>query len=217
MRSHLQLRNVDSEHGWQHSIGSLLPVSCVGGEQGDRGSTAFVRHHRLAGFLLALALPVSGIGDIASTTQTLSVNVGANGKLSVPATATLRAVDTRFGGSLSGTLTVSYWARTSTGGGGSITVQAGSDFSPTGGPSVSSVTYLCSGATLGTGCSGSQTLATSTQTPLVALPGSACTGGGGGCSTQEPNTVLLTLSAPDKPHYKTGTYSALITFTISTL
>jgi hypothetical protein len=171
----------------------------------------------LASVFLSFALPIRGIGDIQSTTQTVSVDVAPSGKLSLPPSVNLRSTDTRFGGNLSGTLAVSYWARTSAGGGGSVTVQAGSEFSPAGGPSVSSVTYLCSGATLGTGCSGSQTLATSVQTPLVSLPGGACTGGGNVCTTQEPNTVLLTLSAPNKPHYKTGTYSALITFTISTL
>ncbi len=171
----------------------------------------------LAGVLIAFGLPVCGIGDIQSTTQTMSANVGPSGKLSIPQSVTLRAADTRFGGSLSGTLTVSYWARTSTGGSGSVTVQAASEFSPAGGPVVANVTYLCSGATLGTGCSGTNTLATSTQTPVVILPGGACTGGGTACSSQEPNTVLLTLSALNKPHYKTGTYSTLVSFTISTI
>jgi hypothetical protein len=167
--------------------------------------------------LIPLALPMSGIGDIQSTTQTLAANVIPDGKVSVPASVSLRSADSRFGGSLSGSLMVSYWARTSDAGSGSITVQAGSEFSPAGGPTVGSVTYVCSGATLGAGCSGAQTLATSTQTPLVSVPAGVCTGGGGACSTQDPNTVLINLSAPDKPHYKTGTYSASITFTISTI
>ena len=165
---------------------------------------------------LLFALPASGIGDIQSTTQTMSANVSPYGKVSMPPNVTLRAADSRFGGNLAGSLTVSYWARTSGVGVNSLTVQASSDFSPSGGPSISDVTYLCSGATLGAGCSGSQALATSTQTAVVALPTGACTGGGGSCSTAEPNTVLLTLSVPDKPRYKTGTYSAQITFTIST-
>jgi hypothetical protein len=172
---------------------------------------------KLAGVLLTLGVPISGIADIQSTTQTISVDVVPSGKLSLPPSVTLQSANTHFGATLSGTWTVSYWARTSDGGGGSLTVQAGSEFSPAGGPSASSVTYLCSGATLGTGCSGIQSLSTSTQSPVVSLPGGICTGGGTVCSTQEPNTVLLTLSAPDKPQYKTGTYSALITFTISTL
>jgi hypothetical protein len=167
--------------------------------------------------LMTFAIPISGIADIQSVTQTLSANVAPYGKLAVPASVTMRSADSRFGGSLSGSLLVSYWARTSDGGSGSITVQAASDFTPAGGPSISSVTYVCSGATLGTGCSGPQSLATSTQSPLVSIPGGVCTGGGGVCSSQDPNTVLINLSAPDKPHYKTGTYSALITFTISTI
>ena len=110
-------------------------------------------------FALVLLLPVSGIGDIQTTTQTMSANVSPNGKLSIPASIDLRSPDTRFG-TLAGSLTVSYWARTSASGGGSVTVQANSDFSPAGGPSISAVSFTCSGATLGAGCSGSQPLAT---------------------------------------------------------
>jgi hypothetical protein len=167
--------------------------------------------------LLAFLLPVIAMSDIQTTTQTMSADILPYGKVSLPSNVTLRAADSRFGENLTGSLTVSYWARTSTAGGGSLTIQASSNFSPSGGPSTSDVTYLCSGATLGAGCSGSQALATSTQTAAVVFPAGVCTGGGGACSTAEPNTVLLTLSAPDKPHYKTGTYSAQITFTISTL
>jgi hypothetical protein len=177
-----------------------------------------ITHRRqLAGMVLAFVLPATGIADMQSTTQTLSANVSPYGKLSIPATVNLQSGDTRFGGNLAGTLTVSYWARTSSTGGGSLTVQAGSDFSPAGGPSVGGVTYVCSGATLGTGCSGTQTLTTAAQTPLISLPAGACTGGSGTCSAQVPNTVLLTLSALNKALYKTGTYSAQITFTISTM
>ena len=167
--------------------------------------------------LLGILLAFQAGADIQTTTQTISANVSPYGKLSLPASVTLRSSDSRFGGNLAGTLMVSYWARTSSAGGGSITVQATSNFSPSGGPSISDVTYLCSGATLGAGCSGSQTLATSLATPAVSLASGACTGGGSTCSTAEPNTVQLTLSAPDKPRYKTGSYSAQITFTISTL
>jgi hypothetical protein len=167
--------------------------------------------------LLAFALPVIGTSDIQTTTQNMSASVSPYGKLSLPASVSLRTADARFGGTLSGSLTVNYWARTSEAGGGSVTVQAGTAFSPAGGPSIADVTYFCSGATLGAGCSGNQSLTPSTQTPAVSLPAAVCTGGGSTCSTQEPNSVLLTFSAPDKPLYKTGTYSAQITFTISTL
>lgn len=167
--------------------------------------------------LVACALPVSGIGDVQVITQTITANISPYGKLSLPATVTLLSGDTRFGSNLTGSLTLSYWARTSAATGSAITMQAGSDFTPAGGPSIGGVTYFCSGATLGAACSGAQTLSISMQTPLVALPSEACTGGGGSCSTQDPNTVLLLFSVQNKPQYKTGTYSALITFTISTL
>src|SRR5579872_4418995 len=167
-------------------------------------SAARRRSAYVVGFALLLLLPVRGIGDIQTTTQTLSAAVTANGKIAVPANVSLRSSDTRFG-SLSGSLTVSYWARTSSVAGNSITAQA-SDFSPAGGPTVGAVSYTCSGATLGTGCSGAQALSAGTQTLLVSLPASACTGGGGACSSDDPNTVVMTFAMPSQPHYKTGNY-----------
>jgi hypothetical protein len=166
--------------------------------------------------ILVLLVPAGGIGEIQSTTQTLSANVLPKGALSLPGSVALRSSNAQFG-ALAGSLTVSYWARTTASGGGSVTVQASSDFSPAGGPSIGAVSFTCSGANLGAGCSGSQGLATATQTTLVSLPGGACTGGGGVCSTQAPNTVLLTFSVPSKPTFKTGAYSAQMTFTISTM
>jgi hypothetical protein len=172
------------------------------------------RWHSLA---LALLLPAGSFGDIQTTTQTLSASVSAEAKLSTPASVNLQSANTRFGAK-AGSLTLSYWARTSSsGGGGSVTVQAVTDFLPSGGPSISAVSVTCSGATLGTGCSGSQSLSTVTQTSLVTLPGGACTGGGGVCSTQVPNMVLLTFSVPSLPRYKTGVYSVQVTFTSSAL
>jgi hypothetical protein len=176
----------------------------------------FILNNALALWLFAFMLPLELAGDIQSTTQTMAAGVAANGKLSVPGSVTLRSSDTRFG-TITGSVTVSYWARTTAGGAGSVTVQANADFTPPGGPAIGAVSYTCGGATLGAGCSGYQLITTSMQTPVVSLPGSACTGGGGVCSTQDPNGVLLTFSAPNKPQYKTGTYSAQITFTISAM
>jgi hypothetical protein len=192
----------------------MRDLNSISGEvEGEMRTT---RRHS-AGFVLAFILPATGIGDIQSTTQTLAANVSPYGKLSIPATINLQSGGTQFATDLTGSLTVSYWARTSATGGGSITVQANSDFSPPGGPSIGGVMYVCSGATLGSGCSGTQTLAVAMQTPLVSLPGGVCTGGSGTCSAQDPNTVVLNFSALNKPQHKTGTYSAPITFTISTM
>ena len=106
---------------------------------------------------------------------------------------------------------------TPTGTGGTITLKVASDFSPGGGPSAASnaLTYVCSGATLGTACSGTQTASTTSSTPVLTVPVSACTGGGGSCSSQSPNSVNLNFTLVDSPVYPTGTYSANITFTIS--
>jgi hypothetical protein len=113
---------------------------------------------------------------------------------------------------------VSYQVRTTPGGsGGKITLQVTNDFSPTGGPTAASgaLTYVCGGANLGTACSGTQTASTTTSTPVLTVPASACTGGGGACSSQNPNSMNLTFTLTDNPVYPTGTYSANITFTIS--
>lgn len=167
------------------------------------------------GVLLFMA-PAIGFGEIQTTTQTLEATVSTAGSVSVPGSVTLTASNTRFG-SFIGSVFVSYWARTSDGGSGSVVLQASSEFSPTGGPTAGLVTYTCTGATLGTGCSGTQTIQTSSQTPVVSLPGGICTGGGGVCSSQDPNTVQLQFALPNQPQYKTGTYSAQLTITISTL
>jgi hypothetical protein len=166
--------------------------------------------------MILLALPASGIGDIQTTTQTLSATISPAGKVSAPASVTLTSSGAHFG-TYSGSLLVNYWVTTSGGGSGSVVLQASSEFTSTGGPSVEAVTYSCAGATLGTGCSGTQTIHTSSQTSVVLLPGGVCTGGGGSCSSQDPNTVQLQFQLPNKPHYKTGTYSAQLMFTISTL
>src|SRR5436309_6902424 len=50
--------------------------------------------------LLALALPVIATSDIQTTTQTISANVSPYGKLSLPASVTLRSANARFGGAL---------------------------------------------------------------------------------------------------------------------
>jgi hypothetical protein len=100
-----------------------------------------------------------------------------------------------------------------------LTVQATGNFSPSGGPDISSggLTYTCAGATLGSPCNGSQTLSLSSQTGVTAIPPSACTGGGAPCSDEDPNTVDVDVVLDNDPAYKAGGYTAAITFTISVL
>jgi hypothetical protein len=181
---------------------------------------AIQRRRRSWRAILVLALlPAYGAAATSTATQTLSAQINAIGKLSVPASATVTSAGTTFTG-YSGSLTVSYRARTTAAtGSGSLTVQATADFSPAGGPSVAAgqLTYTCGAATLGTACSGTQTASTTSQTNIATIGSDACTGGGGSCSTANPNTVQTTLALANNPAYKTGTYSATLTFTISAI
>ncbi|MGI8989690.1 MAG: hypothetical protein ACR2I2_08910 [Bryobacteraceae bacterium] len=151
--------------------------------------------------------------------QTLSAQINAIGKLSAPASLTLTHAGTTFA-AYSGNLTVSYRARTTAStGSGALTLKATADFSPTGGPSVASgqLTYTCSSATLGTACSGTQTTSVASQTSVLTMGAGVCTGGGGSCSSANPNTVQNSFTLSNSPTFKTGTYSATLTFTISAL
>ena len=171
--------------------------------------------HTAPWLLLALTSLPAG-GGTGTATETLSATLSPVGALTTPATATLTTSSHTFQ-SFAATFPVSYQVRTTPVGSGKITVQVTKDFSPTGGPTAASgaLTYVCSGANLGTACSGTQTASTTTSTPVLTVPASACTGGGGACSSQNPNSMNLTFTLTDNPVYPTGTYSANITFTIS--
>jgi hypothetical protein len=164
--------------------------------------------------LVVATLPVdAGSG---SATQTLTAVLNPAWTLTAPPAAVLVHGSNAFA-PFQTALSVSYQVRTSPVGSGRITLQIGSDFAPTGGPSVASgaLTYTCGSADLGAPCSGTQTASTTAQTPVLSLPASACTGGGGACSSRDPNSVNLTFTLTDDPGYSTGSYSATITFRIS--
>ena len=169
-----------------------------------------------------LLLPITSLAQN-TVIQTLNADiVPLGGLFTLNSRLALTKTDTTFR-SFMGAMTLSYRARTGEfTGQGSITVKATSDFSPSGGPSIASppnssdkLTYTCSGATLGVSCGGVQTLSTTAATTVVSMGASACTGGGSPCSTANPNTANITLILPDDPKYKTGSYSATLTFTIS--
>lgn len=169
---------------------------------------------------LILVLPLSGPSVTVTATQTLSAAISPKGKVSVSPAVSLVNSGTAFT-TYSGALPVQFYIRTSPGSAGTITVQATSDFSPAGGPLVTSgnLTYTCSGPTLGTACAGTQTVSRTLQTPVlnVSSAGGTCTGGGGACSAAAPNSVSINLSLPNTPTFSTGTYSAQLTFTISAM
>ena len=187
-----------------------------------------VRHHngRLvlmkAGLIvLACVWASNGVppaqSDVVILSQTLHAQLAAVGKVSAPASVSLNPTGTVFS-PYAGSLTLRYRVRsTPTGAVSTLTVQATGDFSPSGGPIISSgpLTYSCSGATLGTPCGGVQTASTTAQTSVTTIPPAACTGGGAPCSAADPNTVDLNFSLENDPVYKAGSYTAVLTFTIS--
>jgi hypothetical protein len=167
-------------------------------------------------WLIAASLPVqSGFGDTGSTTQTLNATLSPAITLTAPGSVALTRGSTPFT-TFQANVPLTFRVRTTPTGSGSITMRVTSDFSPTGGPSVAAngLIYTCSGS-FGSVCSGNQTATTSSQTPVLTVPGSACTGGGGACSGSDPNSVTVTFSLTDDPTYPTGSYSAQVTFTIS--
>lgn len=158
-------------------------------------------------------------------TQTVNLITQPDGLLyGFPNSVTLSKVGTLFN-SYTGAVTIQYRARTTAAvGTGSITVKASTDFvCASGGPCIAApptagdkLTYTCTGATLGSDCVGTQTVSTGVGTNVVtAIPAASCTGGGSPCSIADPNTVNLNFSLTDDPKYKTGSYSATLTFTIS--
>ena len=167
---------------------------------------------------LALWANVCGRAATAQTSQGLTAQINPMGKLSVPGSVTLTTSGTTFL-AYTGSLIASYKMRTTPGGSGSMTVQASADFTPAGGPTVSTgqLTYTCAAATLGTSCSGMQTISTTTQTPVVNAGAGICTGGGAPCSASNPNSVQMNFSLTNSPAFKTGTYSITLTFNVSAL
>jgi len=182
------------------------------------GFTAYRKFSRgtPALFLVLVWVPFPAGGGTGTATQTLSATINPAWTLTSPATASLTHTQNTFQ-PFQSAVAVNFEVRTSPVGGGKITLQVSSDFSPAGGPSAAggALTYVCGSANLGTPCSGTQTASTTAQTPVLTLPASACTGGGGTCSSQDPNSVNLTFTLTDDPGYSTGTYSATVTFTIS--
>ena len=175
--------------------------------------------------LASLAITLAPNSAVAQNiaTQTLQATIVPLGGLYIQAAPVVLIKSSIAFNSFAGTTKLSYRARTSQSTGqGAITVKTTADFTPVGGPSINlppsvgdTFTYTCSGATLGASCSGIQTLSTTAATNVVTIGASVCTGGGAPCSTANPNTANVTFTLSDDPKYKTGAYSATLTWTIS--
>lgn len=154
--------------------------------------------------------------DIRTANQTANVTILPLGVLTVNSTLLL----IRSGGPFTpytGTLPISYRARTTPAGSGAITVQALGDFSPAGGPSIAAgaLMYTCTTDGYAAPCTGSQTVSSTVQRPVINLGGGACTGGGNGCSANDPAGAAATFLLTNDPSTPTGTYSVTLIFTLS--
>lgn len=152
----------------------------------------------------------------ATETTTVTVTIGAEAGFNITnSSTTLTETGSNFN-KFTGTTGLSYTVRTTAqGGGGSITLKVTSDFSPSGGPSVGkplaagdALTYTCTVASPGTGCTGTQTSSTVSQTNVATFATDVHTGAGG-------STASIAWALTNDPKYKTGTYNATVTFTIS--
>jgi hypothetical protein len=164
------------------------------------------------GLLLTASLARAQFGSPTGIT-TVTVTVGPMAGLNITnSSSPLTLAGTNFTGSTG----LNYFVRTTTtGGGGSITLQVTSDFSPTGGPSVKTppntgdaLTYTCTVASPGTACSGTQTASTGGTTNVASFATNVHTAAGG-------STASVAWTLTNDPTYKTGTYNATVTFTIS--
>jgi len=173
------------------------------------------------GALLLTPAPMEATSS--TVTQTLQASIiPLSGLITITSPLALTRTGATVNG-LTGNITLTYRTRTSQGTGqGFITVKATADFTPAGGPSIThpasagdKFTYTCGVTTLGTPCSGIQMVSTTSATNVLSIGSSACTGGGAPCSTTDPNSVYVTFTLTDDPEYKTGSYSATLTWTIS--
>ena len=165
------------------------------------------------GLIVACGVAQSGS---ATATQTVSISLSPLGKIYVPSSLNLLKSGTAFS-AYNGALPLTFRARTSAVGAGSITVQANGDFAPTGGPSINQgmLTYTCVSGGYGSACSGAQTVSGTAQRPVLTLGSQSCTGGGAGCSAADPASVDLMLRLDNDPVVPTDNYQVQLVFTIS--
>ena len=155
-----------------------------------------------------------GLAAQTTGTSTLSLNIPAEASITITTSTTNLTSASAFA-PYTGTTGFSFSIRTSASGGtGSIQLKITSDFTPSGGPSVGTpptagdlLTYACTAST-GTACSGSQTASTAASTPVVVFGADAHSPGAGASGT-------VSWSLTNDPTYKSGSYNATATFTIS--
>jgi hypothetical protein len=168
-------------------------------------------------FVLLLGASLSLAQMSTTATTTLSVIVGAEAALTIGNSTTLGSTGTTFS-NYTGTTGLTYYIRTINS--GTLTLQVSSDFSPTGGPSVTTppsvgdkLTYNC--ALNAPGKNGSVTGCTSNIQAQTAAATNVASFGADARSLSTGNTGNVSWTLTNDPAYKAGTYNATVTFTIS--
>ncbi|MDR3677332.1 MAG: hypothetical protein P4N24_17725 [Acidobacteriota bacterium] len=170
----------------------------------------------MAALIFGTSLAYAQLGTTAPT-NTLSVAVSNEAALTISGsgTTTLASTGTNFA-NYTGTTSMIYFIRTTeTSGSGYIKAQITTDFAPAGGPSVANsgtsgdtLSYACTVAAPGTACTGSVNASTTAQTSIATFAA-------GVHSAKAGNAASLLWTLINDPAYKTATYSATVTFTIS--
>lgn len=158
--------------------------------------------------------------DVVEGYQTVSLNLLPKAKFSVAAAVALTPPST-FLADFTGSLMLAYRVRTTPDGGGTLTVQGGSDFLNRTDPAttipISLLRFTCSAATYGVGCAGSQNMSLVSQSPVLSAPRSACMGGLSPCHSSDQAQMSILFALRDDPAYSTGSYGSQLLFTFSAL
>jgi len=170
---------------------------------------------------IALLLATSfAYGQSSTGTTTISLTVGAEAALTVAATPALTSTGTNFS-NYTATTSLTYFIRTTAvGGSGSVVLQVTTDFPcASGGPCVAApptagdaLKYTSSGSNPGNNGTATfysaLTASTSAQTNVATF-------GADNRSLIGGNSASVAWTLTNDPKYKTGSYSATVTFTIS--
>jgi hypothetical protein len=167
------------------------------------------------------AFPANAQLGTGTGTTTLNVTVGAEAGLTVAATSNLTSVGTNFT-SFTGSTALTYYIRTTQStGAGSITAKVTTDFAPVGGPSVATpptvgdaLIYTSSGTAPGNSATGAVMAFAGVNASTTAQTNVA-TFGADNRSVFAGNSESVAWTLTNDPKYKTGAYSATVTFTIS--
>lgn len=150
-----------------------------------------------------------------TTTSNVTVTVSNEASILTASAATLTKADTLFG-SFTGNSTVTYKIRTSeVGGGGTLKVSV-AQFAPATGPTLGATSDLSYGVpTITSGGSGSATAGAAQANVDAATNYTIVQFGTDFHSADAGDQAQIDWTLLDRPTYKTGTYTAVATWTIS--